>query len=285
MAATLDDLIAGLPQSMSNQILTPEQQRAQVEQQVGAAMPENLRQYGQLAQQQNEAAFGKGMGLSTWNAYQQALNSMNQTEAAGQIRQNAENAMRQAQQAAIGNAASYATSERNRATQANLAASQNASADARQRAQLAAAGKGQTQGQIFSGLGGLAGGVGRYALSKEGFGPELKGAAQSGYNKLAGLFGGPKTEQAPDMAKTNEMSSEMAPASGGYNAPSSFEASYPSGLNFSGGGTDLPAYGGGYSFDTPSYDYSGLGSSVDNSGMDLWGLLNQQNSGPDYGYF
>jgi len=272
MPATLDDLIAGLPQNMSNQILTPEQQQARVQQSVAAATPEMLRQYGQTGQQQAESDFGRGMGLSTYAAYKQALNTMMQNEAGAKIQNDAQNAVNQAQQAAIGNAASYATSERNRASQAGMNTENNAARAAMQRQAARAQGSAQNKNMLFQGLGGLAsGGAGMVTKS---LGPEIQGGIKGGYNKLAGLFGGPKTEQAPDMAALRAGAADEAKA---YEYPPA-----PSYGDGGGGGFELPSYdfapqmgdgGGGYDFNMPEIDWGG------GADMSLDQLLNSsQNS-------
>lgn len=239
--------MASLEDLLNQQILSPEQRQAKVESAVANAMPENLRRYGQLAQQQNESTFGKGLGLSTYNAYMNALNSMNQSEAAGQIRQNAENAVTQAQNAAIGNAASYATAEKNRAAQQQMAANQNTV----QRQLMKQHGAQQTSGQIFQGLGGLAGGaIGGGARM---FQPEIKGGLQSLYGKAFGQPASPTTEQAPNIGGGAEVPGGTG-AAGDMNAANSSAYTPPS-FDFSGGGgaPSMPSYGGSAAYDMPSY--------------------------------
>lgn len=235
MAVSLQTLISQLPQNLSDQILTPEQSQARVQQQVAAMAPEILRQYGQTAQQQNEAAFGKGMGLSTWNAYQQALNTLMQNEAIGKLGIESQNAVDAAQRAAVGNAANYASSEMNRQAQAQQA-----------RAQRNQATSLQNRSMIYQGLGGLAGGG--LGLLGRTFQPEI----QKGLRGLAGLGGGkPETEPNPSIgAGTGPLPSENA-------VPSPDYPSLGGNMGFSlepGGGVSAPDIGSsGYNYGGTDY--------------------------------
>src|SRR5262245_42003923 len=98
--ASLEDLLG---QNLSAGMMTPEQQAARVQQIVGASAPELMRKYGQTAQQINEGAFGRGMGLSTYNAYQQALNDLMEREGMGKIQNDAQTQVDAAQRAAVTN--------------------------------------------------------------------------------------------------------------------------------------------------------------------------------------
>lgn len=240
---TLDELL-------QNEILTPEQKEARVAEVLAGTMPGALRQYGQTSQAQNEAAFGKGMGLSTWNAYQQALNSLMEAEGAGKIRNDARTSVDAAQRAALGNAVSYATAERNRA--ANTAAS-NQSADI-QRKGLAQQKSLAGQSMLFSGLSGLGGGVANIGMRT--FGPEIKSG-------LKGLFGGAGTPGAPKSPATESAPNVEMPYGAGIDqdtaAGPEFGASFPSGLDLYGSETSLPSFGGDYSLDVAplSFDFGG----------------------------
>jgi len=126
--------------------MSPAQMQAYQDAIVNAAKQNINRSAGTEAQRVSEAAFGRGMGLSTLNAYQQALIQGEQARAVAQAESQAQQATRQAQLAALGQAASYMTSQRQLGQQQSQF---DRSLKANKEAQM--------RGMIGSGLAGLAG--------------------------------------------------------------------------------------------------------------------------------
>jgi hypothetical protein len=251
--ASLQDLIASLPGAMQQQILTPEQQQARLQDYLNAANPEILRQYGQTSQQQNEAAFGKGMGLSTWNAYQQALNTLNQNEALNRARVEGQSAIDSAQRAAIGNAANYASNEMGRQQQAQMNRSNQRQATSF-----------QNRNMLYGGLGGLAQG-GLATVARDLTRPAGQASSLgSAYDRIKGLFGGgesPAAPNAPDMTNPPPVNYGNAGDMSLANASPTVDYTPP----------DLsPSFGGGY-------DFGGFNPQIQIPDFSLDSLLNSTN--------
>ena len=145
---TLQDLIAQLPPTLGQGLMSPAEQQAEIDRITAATMPAALRKYGDTAQQIAERYMARMQGSGSYDAYQQALNTLMQQEGTAQIQNQAKQSVDAAQRAAVGNATNYATSEQNRASQ-----------EANQRRQIAAQRSGQNKAAIIAGLGNLGGGT------------------------------------------------------------------------------------------------------------------------------
>ena len=244
---TLDDLVAQLPPQLGQAMRTPEELEAYRQMILQGTMPEALRQYGEGAQRVAESNFGRGMGLSSYNAYQQALQSLMESEGAAKIQLAAQQQAEAAQRAAVGNAMSYATSERNRAQQASEGAANRANAQQMQRRGIKAGQQGQMMGQIYGGAAGAAGGlVG--TLAKDLMRPE-------GESSAIGRAGGRLMDLIPGSGDAKQVEPASGLGAGNiraeeYSAP---QVQLPaSAFDAAEGGYEMP------SFESPNFDLSSL---------------------------
>jgi hypothetical protein len=262
MATSLDDLITG---AYGNMIRTPDQLAARKQEILNATLPEYLRKFGQTTQAQNEASFGRGMGLSTYNAYQQALNTLMQNEGAANIENQAQQGVDQAQRAAVADAAGYVNADKNRAAQQSIAAGNQTVARQLQKMR----GNQAVQSGLIGGAANIGSGVGGMAakslLSKGGSGNTPGEMWQNLKANLNDLTGSGATPAYPEIG-SSAGASEMAANPGAYNAPTfdtsavSPESSFP-GFDMSqwgSSGSDALTYGG------PGLDLSSLLSSTFN---------------------
>jgi hypothetical protein len=183
---TLQDLINQLPGTLGQGIMSPEEQAAEVQRITSATLPEALRKYGTTAQQIAESNFGRGFGLSSYNAYQQALNTLMQQEGTANIQNQAQQSVDAAQKSAVANAASYANAGQNRQQQSDM-----------QKHQIAASNAAQNKQAIIGGLGnvgiGAAGMLTRDLTRPAGEPSRLELA----YNRIKDAFGPDKAGMAP----------------------------------------------------------------------------------------
>lgn len=237
---TLQDLIGQLPGLLGQAISSPAEQQTSINDIMAANAPEALRKYGTTAQQIAESNFGRGMGLSSYNAYQQALNTLMQQEGMNKMQLDAKNQVDAAQRAAVGNAVNYATSEKNRAMQARQIDAQKST---------------QLRGALIGGLGNLGAGTAG-VLSRDLMRPEGQPSSVGrAYDRLkAGMgFGKPG---APDLKTPGEgMGGTFeGEGQGPTSAPYEFSntSPYPSNLSLS--GPDSYNFGNssaGYNFNVP----------------------------------
>jgi hypothetical protein len=280
--ATLEDL---LPQALSQAIMTPEQQQARIDAQVAAAMPAMLRQYGNTQQSLLENMYARGMGsgmmpapgqegaqpngmgLSTYLAQQLAPLQAQQSEAAARIRQQAMADTQAAQNAALGNAASYTAGEKNRQAQMQINAANNLGAAQRQASGAnSAAARQRTQG-IMSGLMGLGGGAGKIGLGMLTAKPNDAGSLPTVWNNVKGILGMGGSPQIPPIQATPGAAGEAGP-------PPSFASNVDMG-----GGGDLPT--SNYSVPDLNYqgpDYSGAFDSMGSGNLFDWAMPQVNNS-------
>lgn len=251
--ATLDDLINS---GYANMIRSPEQMAARKQEVVDATLPEYLRKYGTTTQDQLESAFGRGMGLSTWNAQQMALRQLMESEGAANIENQAQTQIEQAQRAAIADAAAYRNAGANRAQ-----AAANAQTQATVARQLSKArGSQANQAQLVQGLTGLGAGVGGLTLRALMAKPGSEGSPQSIWANAKGNLGfGPDQAPSPQAPPALDLPETGIGAGDTYIPPLDLRSSYES-TNF-----DTPSFGD-MNFDTPAYttsDYGSWGYSLD----------------------
>lgn len=168
--ATIDSLAARLPADLEALLMDPTQQAAYEQQLVDRARGDIMEQGGNEARRVGEAYFGRGMGLSSLNAYAQGQVQGQIADALSKARLDANTNMMAAQRAALGQAANYVNAERGRQQQASQFNKQM-----KQQKSIA------NQNMLYGGLGGLAGGLAKGAGMM--FAPEIK-------KGLQGLFSG-----------------------------------------------------------------------------------------------
>lgn len=265
---TLEELIQSLPGQLAGGMKTPAEQQAMADQLVSRQYPDILKQYGDRAQQINESAFGRGMGLSAYNLQNQQANTQAQLEAQAKAKIDAQQAVEQAQRAAVGQAASYASGQQQQQQQAQQFGRQ-----------LGATKSNQSNQMLASGIGAAAGGIAKGAGY---FGPDIKAG-------LKGLMGsGGARPGVPTGGRTPSTGQEMGAQEAPMNenpampqiAPLDYtQAETPS--NYGMGDFTMPQV------ETPAMDFgsgmdfSGWGGS-DTSGYGLENLINS-NAG-DYWY-
>jgi hypothetical protein len=193
------------------------------------ARTEIERQGGDRAQQISENAFGRGLGLSTVNAYSQAENQRAQKEAISKARVDASTAARSAQLSALAQAAGVAQQEANRGMQHKAIKAQQQMNDDK---------------MLAGGLTAL-GGAG-LGLGMKAFGPEaingIRGFAGLNpmYNTGSPSFSGGGLVQSPGASMTD------SPLS--FNASSPIDFSMPQ-ADFGGGAlSDLGDFSASTSF-------------------------------------
>jgi hypothetical protein len=284
---TLDDLIT---QGYQNLILTPEQRQARIDAIAAPRLAQSQREAAARAQQQNENSFGRGMGLSTWNAYQQALNQLMENEGEGHIRTEAQTAVDTAQREALAAAAANQNAINNRNAQMQMSA-QNATV---QRQLAKTRGTQANQAGLMQGLMGAGGGVGSLALRSLMSGPDARGNTPwQNFKNNIGWGQNPAIEAAPNggngtpgtTATTTPGGGDMnltgsTGMGGGSTIPTWSDSIGNSNIGFdpswTGGGTQTaggwPSYNAGDNW--PMYSYNDSGAWTNTNGLNLDDLIN-----------
>jgi hypothetical protein len=258
--ATLDSLTGRIPMDLEALLMDPAQVRAMEDQLFSRAEGDIQRQAGNEAQRVSENAFGRGMGLSSVNAFAQAQNERARAEALSKARVDSNQAATAAQRAALGQAASYVTAQQQRQQQADQF-----------RKSMKHQGSMNTQNLVASGLAGLTGAGLKMAGNVWGddMRKGLKGFMNGG--------GGDSPSASPSSSgplpyAANDYQDPLAANPNAITAPEISGgslgelASAPEyAFDFDGGGG-----GGGMELDPGDFDLGGDWG----GGTDLWALLN-----------
>lgn len=259
--ANLDSLLERLPNDLSALLMDPAATRSMEDMLMQRAMGDINQSAGNEAQRVSEAAFGRGMGLSSLNAYAQGQVEQARSKALAQARVDANQAAMQAQRAALGQAAQYATAMHGQQQQAD----QFRKSQAQQKSL-------ENQKMIYGALGGLGGA----AMKGAGyvFGDDIKKGLRG---MLGGLGGGSTAQGGPSSASlpwgSNDYQDPMAssveanPSAISYDMPQQFDHNASFDYSFGGDGSF-----GGTSYDDSLWDLSdwtgGAGGNTN-----LWDLL------------